>query len=322
MLRQKDGIHFELSRTIVADARSATGDVNVVSHAHADHLCRNPDATVVCSAETAALAEVRTGKSVEYTEDADDISLLPAGHIVGSRAALIEDDGQRYLYTGDLSTRDRLTLSGFEPVDADVLVIETTYGHPDYRFPDQADLETEIVDWIADADGSLFLFGYSLGRAQEIQALADRATNRRIVVHDAVAEMNAVVERVTDQRFRGVPYEAVEGLTPEDVFVAPAHLARNGWVANLAARFEATKVGFSGWAVDTSYRYRGGYDETFVLSDHCDFHELRSVVDDVDPGRVYTHHGYDEAFADHVATEFGIEAQPLKRNQTSLAEFA
>ena len=321
MLRQKDGIHFELSRTVVADARSATGDINVVSHAHADHLCRNPDAAVVCSAATAALAEARTGKTVEYTEDADDITLIPAGHIVGSRAALIEDDGRRYLYTGDVSTRDRLTLSGFEPVSADALVIETTYGHPDYRFPDQAELEGEIVDWIADADGPLFLFGYSLGRAQEIVALADRATNRRIVVHDAVAEMNAVVERVTDQRFRTVPHEEVDELTPEDVFVAPTHLARNGWVADLADRLDATKVGFSGWAVDTSYRYRGGYDETFVLSDHCDFDELRAVVAAVDPEIVYTHHGYDETFADHVATEMGIEAQPLKRNQTSLAEF-
>ena len=322
MLRQKDGIHFELSKTIVADARSATGDINVVSHAHADHLCRNPKTTVVCSTETAALAEARTGKSVEYTEETDDISLVPAGHIVGSRAALIEDEGRRYLYTGDVSTRDRLTLTGFEPVQADELVIETTYGHPDYRFRDQTQLEGEIVDWIADTDEPLFLFGYSLGRAQEIQALADRATNRRIVVHDAVAEMNAVIEEVTDQEFPAVPFEAVEELTPEDVIVAPAHLARKGWVADQADRLDAVKVGFSGWAVDTSYRYRGGYDETFVLSDHCDFDELCEIVRAVDPEVVYTHHGYDEAFADHVATAMGIEARPLKRGQTSLAEFA
>lgn len=322
MLRHTDGIHFELSRTIVADARNATGDCNVVSHAHADHLPRNPAATVVCSDETAALAEARTGTPVEHVEETDGISLLPAGHIVGSRAALIEEAGRRYLYTGDVSTRDRLTLSGFQPVAADVLVIETTYGHPDYRFPDQAELESEIVDWIADADDPLFLFGYSLGRAQEIQALADRATNRRIVVHDSVAEMNVVIESVTDQRFRAVPYDEVEAVTPEDVFVAPAHLARNGRVADLADRLDATKVGFSGWALDTSYRYRGGYDETFVLSDHCDFDELREVVRAVDPELVYTHHGYDETFADHVATELGIEAWPLKRNQTSLSEFA
>lgn len=133
--------------------------------------------------------------------------------------------------------------------------------------------------------------------------------------------MNAVIEQVTDQQFRGVPYEAVDELTPEDVFVAPAHLARNGWVADQADHLGAVKVGFSGWAVGTSYRYRGGYDETFVLSDHCDFDELCSIVHGVDPEIVYTHHGYDEQFADHVATEMGIEARPLKRDQTSLAEF-
>ncbi|WP_101294247.1 mRNA cleavage and polyadenylation specificity factor-like protein [Halegenticoccus soli] len=323
MLRLKDGIHFDLSRTIVADARGAVGDVNVVSHAHADHLLeRASTGTVVCSAATAALAGARTGADVEFVEETDGILLLPAGHIVGSRAALIEEDGRRFLYTGDVSTRDRLSLRGFEPVPADELVVETTYGHPDYRFPDQRELEGRIVDWIADAeDRPLFLFGYSLGRAQEIQALAERATNRRLVAHGAVAKMNRVIESVSDRRFSAVPYAEVDELAPDDVFVVPTHLARNGWVNRLADRLGAAKVGFSGWAVDESFRYRGGYDETFVLSDHCDFDELVDLVGAVDPERVYTHHGFDETFASHLATEHGYEAYPLRRNQRTLGEF-
>lgn len=321
MIRHTDGIHFNLSRSIVADARSATGEYNVVSHAHADHLLRNTDASVVCSAETAALAEARVGTQVAHTESTDGITLLPAGHIVGSRAALIEDEGRRYLYTGDLSTRDRFGLTGFEPVDADELVIETTYGHPDYRFPDQRDLEAEIVDWIADTGDPLFLFGYSLGRAQGIQALAERATNRRIVVHDAIAKIHRVIESVTDQRYAAVPFDSIDRLEPDDVFLAPPHLARKGQVGDLAEQLDAVKVGFSGWAHDSSYRYRGGFDETFVLSDHCDFEELCAVVTAVDPAKVYTHHGFDETFADHLATELGYEARPLKRNQTGLDEY-
>ena len=321
-VRLRDGIHFELDRRVVADARSAVGDVNVVSHAHADHLPRDGRAPVVCSAATAALVEARTGRDVTYDDSAPGVDLFPAGHIVGSRAARIESDGRRYLYTGDVSTRDRLSLSGFEPVDADVLVVESTYGRPEYRFPDQRELEGRIEDWMADTTGRpLFLFGYSLGRAQELQLLASRATNRRIVAHASVAETNAVVESVSDLDLPAVPYDRIDGLDADDVFVVPTHLARRDWVTDLAERVDAVKAGFSGWAVDESFRYRGGYDETFVLSDHCDFGELVDLVRAVDPDVVYTHHGFDAAFADHLETEWGYEAYPLRRNQTTLDEF-
>ncbi len=322
MIRLRDGVHFDLDRRVVADARTAVGDVNVVSHAHADHLPRGGDAPVVCSAATAALIEARTGSNVTYAESAPGVDLFPAGHIVGSRAARIKSDGRRYLYTGDVSTRDRLSLSGFDPVDADELVVESTYGRPEYRFPDQSTLEGRIEDWVADnADRPLFLFGYSLGRAQELQMLAARATDRRIVVHGAVADMNAVVESVSDLDFPAVPYDETDGLADDDVFVVPTYMARRDWVTDLADRLGAVKAGFSGWAVDESFRYRGGYDETFVLSDHCDFDELVGLVRAVDPEVVYTHHGFDAAFADHVETELGYEAYPLRRNQTTLGEF-
>ncbi|WP_135827157.1 MBL fold metallo-hydrolase [Halorussus ruber] len=136
-VRKRDGIRItDADRTYVADAASAVGDVNIVSHAHADHTFRKTPEAVVCSAETAALVEARTGASLpEFREETDEITLLPSGHVVGSRAALVEADGEnrpdgadrRYLYTGDFSTRDRLYLEGFDPVDADVLVMETTY---------------------------------------------------------------------------------------------------------------------------------------------------------------------------------------------------
>ena len=322
MPRLGDGVRFELGETVVADARSAVGDVNVVSHAHADHLPRQPRGPVVCSAATAALIEARTGANVRFVEGTERVTLLPAGHVVGSRAALIADGGRRHLFTGDVSTRDRGPLTGFSPVSADELVVETTYGHPDYRFPEQSELEGRIVDWIADHDDvPLFLFGYSLGRAQAILRLAAAATDRRVVAHDSIHRNNRAIERTTDRTFRAVPESDVDRLTAEDVYVVPTHLARRDQVRKRAARLGAVKVGFSGWAVDDSFRYRGGYDEAFVLSDHCDFDELVALVRAVDPERVYTHHGFAEGFAEHLAGEHGYEAYALKRNQATLAEF-
>lgn len=318
MIRLRDGIHIEADRTIVADSRSAVGDVNFVSHAHADHTFRRTPETVLCSAETAALVRARTGAAFEFTESVPDIELLPAGHAVGSRAALIDAD-RRYLYTGDFSTRDRLYLDGFDPVSADVLVMETTYGDPRYRFPSQTELEDEIRDWLTDHDEPLFLFGYSLGRAQKLQRLARRATNRPLVVSDAIRTVNAAIEATTGITFDAEPFERSE-LSGDEIVVLPSNLSRTDWVRNLVERVGGSMVGFSGWAVGSSYRYRGGYDATFPLSDHCDFDELVSTVKAVDPDVVYTQHGFADEFAGHIQ-KLGYDARPLMRYQRSLLDF-
>ncbi|MFC6718752.1 mRNA cleavage and polyadenylation specificity factor-like protein [Natrialbaceae archaeon GCM10025810] len=334
-VRHRDGIHFErdgdpLPR-VVADARSAVGEINVVSHAHADHTFRTAPETVVCSSETAAIAEARTGRGFEFVEEVPGIELVPAGHVVGSRAALIdhqEPDGsaRRYCYTGDFSVRDRCHLEGFDPhaVDADVLVMETTYGLPDYRFPSQDDLQAEIRDWLRERDDRpLFLFGYSLGRAQKLQWLAREACpDREVLVSESVRDVNRAIAEATDGdlEFLGRPYDSLRGLRDEIVIV-PTNQARADWLERAVEREGGLKAGFSGWAVDTSFRYRGNYDETFALTDHCDFDELVATVRAIDPDVVYTHHGFDEAFADVLETEFGYRARPLKRDQTTLEEF-
>ncbi|WP_254612530.1 mRNA cleavage and polyadenylation specificity factor-like protein [Haloterrigena gelatinilytica] len=364
-VRHRDGIHFELESSkglerqsqprIVADARSAVGAINVVSHAHADHTFRSTPETVVCSPETAAIAEARTGTGFEFVDSAPGVDLVPAGHVVGSRAALLDletadGDSRRYCYTGDFSTRDRCYLEGFDPerIDADVLVMETTYGLPKYRFPSQEELEAEIADWIRDADDRpLFCFGYSLGRAQKLQWIAREALagpraadggtrtdvdettatdcddlEREILVSDSIRDVNRAIETAMDGRlaFPGRPYDSLRGLSDE-IVILPTNQARADWVEAAVEREGALKAGFSGWAVDDSFLYRGNYDVTFPLTDHCDFDELLETVRAIDPETVYTHHGFDEAFADRLETEYGYRARPLKRDQTALEEF-
>ncbi|WP_306059745.1 MBL fold metallo-hydrolase [Natronococcus wangiae] len=328
-VRHRDGIHFDLEGgPVVADARSAVGAVNVVSHAHADHTFRSTPETVVCSAETAAIAEARTGTGFPFVERGPGVELVPAGHVVGSRAAIIDDggeneDGRRYCYTGDFSVRDRCYLEGFDPtaIDANVLVMETTYGLPTYRFPPQEALESRIRDWLRDNDDRpLFLFGYSLGRAQKLQWLAGEATGRDVLVSESIRDVNRAIETATGLEFAGERYESLRGLSDE-IVVLPSNQARADWVETAVDREGGLKAGFSGWAVDDSFSYRGNYDATFPLTDHCDFDELVATVRAIDPERVYTHHGFDEAFADVLETEYGYRARPLKRNQTTLEEF-
>ena len=75
------------------------------------------------------------------------------------------------------------------------------------------------------------------------------------------------------------------------------------------------KAGFSGWAIEDSFKYRGGYDETFVLSD------LTATVEALEPDRVYTQYGFADEFATHLDAQLGVDARSLKENRTSLGEF-
>jgi putative mRNA 3-end processing factor len=317
----RDGIEIELSdgTRVVCDADDPDGDVNVVTHAHGDHY-PDGEATAVCSPLTADLATARRDTPLHRTTD-DRVELIPAGHVAGSRAALVTDpDGTRYLYTGDVCTRSRFYLDGFEPPDADVLVVEATYGDPAYVFPDHDTVAAEIRSWLASTAAPVLLLGYALGRAQKLQLLADRAGRDRIFTTDAVRRVNEVIEAHRDVRFDVRPYEDDTTLADGDAFVIPMTSGRINWISSLAESAGAVTAGFSGWAIEESFKFRGDFDETFPLSDHCDFTELLDLVDAVDPDRVYTQHGSVTTLAEQL-TDVGYDATALRRNQLSLGDF-
>lgn len=322
MIREKDGIHIDAGKKVVADSKNAAGDINVVSHAHFDHLHTNTESEVLCSEITGKLAESRTGEKVSYITEHEQVEMIDSGHIIGSSAALVDKEGEKVLYTGDFSTQDRCYIEGFQPVEADTLVIESTYGVPAYSFPEQKKVESQITDWIQDTDKPLFLFGYSLGKAQKIQHIVQNATERPIIAHGSVKNMNDTVEEVTDLEFRAKPYGENKKLMEENgIFIGPTSFAKKDALNKLVEKVGGVKAGFSGWAADGSYQYRGGYDKTFPLSDHADFEDLVETVKQVDPEKVYTTHGFDEAFASYLSKELGFNARALKKNQSSLNDF-
>ncbi|WP_458204507.1 mRNA 3'-end processing factor [Haladaptatus sp. NG-SE-30] len=328
----RDGVRIDLTtgETVVADATEPTGDAIVLSHAHGDHLYTQAPAGVICSDLTARLATARRkdeGLLPRTTHPA--VEQVSAGHVPGSRATIVEDsDGTTYLYTGDFSTRDRFALDGFDAemvaakYDVDVLITETTYGKPEYVFEDQKTLERRIVDWLNDTyDTPVILFGYTLGRAQELELLVNRSERERLFVTEAIDRLNEIIADARDVTYDAEPYGRDVTIGPGDALVLPAQTNKLSFVDHIVETTGAMKAGFSGWAIEDSFKYRGDFDETFVLSDHSDFSELTTTVEIVNPSRVYTQHGFADEFAAYIDAEFDVDARSLKKNQTSLDEF-
>lgn len=324
-VRLGDGVRMDVGGEPFAfDASDAGEAVGVLSHAHGDHLYEGGARELVCSALTADLAGVRRDGPAPTPVCHPTVELVNAGHVAGSRAALLTDpaDDRTYCYTGDVCTRDRFYLEGFEPPDADVLVVESTFGTPAYVFPDEDAVHGEIVHWLdGTMDRPVVLFGYALGRAQKLQRLVARSERDRLLVTEAIGRLNEAIESHIDVTFGAEPFDDAVTLGPGDALVLPMTSARLGWIESLVERSGAVTAGFSGWAVDDSFVYRRGLDRGFPLSDHCDYEELLALVAAVDPETVYTHHGFADEFATTIAAELDVEAVSLKRNQATLTDF-
>lgn len=271
-----------------------------ISHAHSDHIAVHDDVLLsegtyrfICrrkaaprSAQILPFGEPRTLRGIEFT-------LYPAGHIVGSAQLLASHNGAHVLYSGDFKLQPNDAAEQIVVPHADVLIMETTFGHPRYAFPPRAQVVAEMAAW---CDGCLaegitpVLLGYSLGKGQEIlAALADRGYT--FVLHDALYQMTRIAEEL------GVmfpPYQRwTSGMGEGCVVLCPPHLRK--WIVPKLPPCRTAIV--SGWAIDPSARFRYGTHAAFCLSDHADYQDLLTYVERVQPARILTVHGSASDFA-------------------------
>ena len=76
-----------------------------------------------------------------------DVSLHPAGHLLGSSQVRVSHRGTTWVVTGDYKLQNDSTCDCFESVPCDVFVTESTFGLPVYRWPDPETVAQEINAW-------------------------------------------------------------------------------------------------------------------------------------------------------------------------------
>jgi DNA ligase 1 len=286
-----------------------------VSHAHADHAA--PHAEILCSEATARLLAARRSgggpKTVlPYLQphpigEGVAATLYPAGHIMGSAQIHLESAAGTLLYSGDFKLRAGYSCEPCLVPRADVLIMETTFGLPRYVLPPAEQVMEEIILFCREslAHGDVpILFGYSLGRSQEL--LCGLASAQLpVMMHPRAFKLCRVYEQL------GIGFPAYRSFDAADaaghVVIAPWQRRDSAFLAALPRRRTAV---VSGWALDPGAVYRYRCDAAFPLSDHADFPELLAYVEKTGASKVLTLHGFAREFAATLRSR-GIEAWAL-----------
>ena len=295
MFEYQKGIHI-LDTNLWLDSPRKR-ELCFISHAHLDHVRRHK--TIVATRATSLLSQHRVGKckviELEYDHwmslDTMRLKLLPAGHILGSSQILIEKNGQRLLYSGDFRLHPALTVEPFQTEQADILIMESTYGRPHYRFPSRQAVVTQLIGAISSALSNNLqpvILAYTLGKSQEIIRILTQAGFRVAVTRD----IYPICQLYGELGVKLGRYTLFEGHVPSGTVLVASPYQRKTRSIRSIARKQLFYV--SGWAIDTSAKYQFGVDEVFPISDHADYDELLEYIEMVKPQRVYLTHGFPE----------------------------
>ncbi|MFM7594261.1 MAG: ligase-associated DNA damage response exonuclease, partial [Isosphaeraceae bacterium] len=304
-----------------------------ITHAHADHA-RWGHRRYLTSSEglgvlrqrmraDATILPLPYGQAISH--GGVQISLHPAGHVLGSAQVRMEYRGRVAVVTGDYKVEADRTCTAFEPVKCHMLVSESTFALPIYRWQPQAVVFNEINQWWrANQQKGLasVIMAYSLGKSQRVLAGID-PTIGPIYSHGAVEPLNRVYRECgislpptsyvseTLKESRGQPVEWSKSLV-----IAPPSAAGTPWLR----RFEPHSCSFvSGWMTIRGTRRRQSLDRGFVLSDHADWPGLLWAIHESQAEEVWLTHGYSATLA-RFLTDQGLRAFSVDTRFTGEAD--
>jgi len=118
------------------------------------------------------------------------ITLYESGHILGGSSILVESEGKRIFYTGDINTRGSKILrsADLDLPEVDILIIESTYSQTEQTPREES--EKNLVEFaynIVERGGTLFIPAFSVERAQEIASVLKASNFKYRISMDGMA---------------------------------------------------------------------------------------------------------------------------------------
>lgn len=301
--------------------------IRIVTHAHLDHIWGleqsiNECDQVLMTPATRDLIEIIKSKSkvgVQYIESlhstkirsleygktftygGEKITLETANHIIGSAQVLVES-AERIVYTGDFR------LKGIPVIPADILIMEATYGNPCQRRKFKEEVESRLIDLIAESlkSGKVYIFGY-YGKLQEVLELIHKAgLSSPVIMPEKLFKMTKICEKYGMKLGKYFSSELAKEL---DSFIALYHMGAERWIPQNGIR-----ILLSGWEFNKPIRQTKENEWIVAFSDHADFDELMQYVEQSRPKFVITDNkrvGDAITLAKEITKRFGIPAKPM-----------
>ena len=318
-----------LGKYVACDAFNETMPLRVVTHAHADHMMGLRRSLRICekvlmTEATKDLIDVLRGplflmggfvetldygKPIQHEEER--ITFFRADHILGAAQVLVEDaEGTRIVFTGDFRIDETSVL------DADVLVMEATYGSPSCKRSFGKNVRELLVSLVEEGlkQGTVYVFGYH-GKLQEVMQILHRAGVKvPFVVPERVFHVSKVCERHGMRMGRlmlSVEKEAKKLLEGNAPCIAFYHMGSRRKVG-----LGCFRVYVSGWEFDFPCREVADKEFVVALSDHSDFAGLIEYVRRSKPKLVITDNfrvSRAGTLAKEIRKRFGISAFALPK---------
>ena len=288
----------------------------VITHAHADHA-RGGHQHYLSHVDAAQMLKTRLGgaislKTLNYGEviklGGVQLSLHPAGHVLGSSQIRMVHQGQVWVVSGDYKIEAEPSCQAFEPLRCDVFVTESTFALPIYCWEPQSVVIDQISAWWqANAAKGIYsvLYTYSLGKAQR---LAMALPEGSVWVHPAVDAINACY-RSAGRKIPLMPCWRGEQKPPAgSLLLVPPAIADSSALSRLAGYEDAS---VSGWMRLRGIRKRRALDRGFVMSDHADWPGLLWAIRQTGAQKIFVTHGQVDVLVRYLC-EQGLDAAPLQ----------
>ncbi len=284
----------------------------IVTHGHSDHA-RPGHQHVLATRETLAIMEQRLGQAARHGTQAlaygetiaigdVAVSLVPAGHVLGSAQVVIEWKGARAVISGDYKRSADPTCAPYELVPCDLFVTEATFALPVFQHGDAGQEVAKLLTSVRQFPERAHVVGvYGLGKCQRLIALIRQAGYERpIYLHGALAACCALYETF------GVPLgplksatEAERGEMRGEIVLAPPSALADRWSRRLPDPLTAFA---SGWMRVRARARQQGIELPLVISDHADWNELTRTIAETGAGEVWVTHGREDALLHHIET--------------------
>lgn len=294
-------------------------DFAVITHGHADHA-RPGMKKYLCHHFTVPILKSRIGADIQvqglgYNEslliNGVNLSLHPAGHIIGSAQVRLSYKGKIVVISGDYKLQYDGISTEFETVKCHEFITESTFGLPIYNWLTVEEQNEQLRQWVLNnqAHGKTSVFiGYALGKAQRImQALKEVSV---LHVHSAISRLNAAYTSVGIKLpdYNVLDFNRDLKYLDQEIVILPPALQDSQLIKKIPNMAYAV---CSGWMQLRGARRWRSADAGFAISDHADWSGLLEAVKATKAEKVYVTHGQTAVFAKYL-TGIGIEAVELK----------